>query len=1170
MSAEEKQISEITYYMDGAIISVALISHKDNIQNLKWVIDSGATDNYCTENMQVFTSYEPCRRAISVGGGHTVMGIGIGTVHGIHNVVHAPNLKYNLLSVGAMTRQGFKFDFKKKQCIIYQTDSKKKVFGVARLKQGLYRMNLQTHTTKHDQALIGDYKPQNLAKLWHSRLNHMSYQTLKKITAKASQQLKGVSIPRHHFDDKKGLQCDICALGKITSKGLPKKSVDARDHKPLDTISIDLMGPIKPRSRAHCKYTLVIVDVKTKYAWVRFIAKKSEAAEKMKEFINLAASHLNDYGSIKRIRSDNGKEFINEKMTKLVKKNDIIHETTVPYNSGQNGIAERFIRTITTNARCNLMNKKMANNLWDEAVSHAVHVYNRLPHGATGKTPIAMLKGKHPNLSYLRIFGADVTVLDEQISKSNRFKARGTKGTFLGYAQNCKGYRVLDAKTNKIYVRRHVHFNEVEPETKQSRAKPHKKVSSKAHKSKKARASNNKLNENKISKRIMVDDNPESEEEPEDYNIHTDEDDTYQSIGGQPNVEEAPVDDYEREEGKKPTDDEASTEEEVSQIRRSARARRNVVRMGMTPADDEASADEEIPSHRRSTRTRKNVERMGMIPGVKSFEPVRNNISLTAIAMQALKASVIHGRDIKTPRSYKTATRTENPYREEWKGAVKRELESMENLNVWTPVVLPKERKALRTTWVFKAKLDNDNRVKRFKARLCAMGNFQKEGIDYSSNTWAPVSRLPAVRTYLISMVNKGYKVTQMDVSTAYLWAPIKEDVYIMFPHGYENEDPTKNCLKLNKCIYGLKQAANAWYNELLKTLNKHGLKAIVADRCIYHKKVGEQEVYVLTFVDDILVSGHPKLVNGVAKLLKDHYKISIEDDITQLLGMRININQKNKSVTMDTEAYLHSMLEKFDMTMCKPVTTPMTEVPDKEEDLEAFPDPKHYMSAIGSLMYASLACRPDLTYSVGKLARKMANPSLGDWMRVKRVMRYIKGTINLGLFYDCKENILNVCYSDSDWGGDKKTSKSTSGGLILPITNCSPTEWFSKLQRTITLSTAIAELNAVTETVKMGMWHRLITKEMNNKDNDTVHIKCDNASAVKLASNTVQHSKIKHVMLKIRFIQEKIANNKVSITYVRTDDNIADLMTKALPRPKFEHFVNMIMKPIKGNLLME
>ena len=96
------------------------------------------------------------------------------------------------------------------------------------------------------------------------------------------------------------------------------------------------------------------------------------------------------------------------------------------------------------------------------------------------------------------------------------------------------------------------------------------------------------------------------------------------------------------------------------------------------------------------------------------------------------------------------------------------------------------------------------------------------------------------------------------------------------------------------------------------------------------------------------------------------------------------------------------------------------------------------------------------------------------------------------------------------------------------------------------------------------------MNKEMNNKDNDTVHIKCDNASAVKLASNTVQHSKIKHVMLKIRFIQEKIANNKVSITYVRTDDNIADLMTKALPRPKFEHFVNMIMKPIKGNLLME
>ena len=1147
-----------------------------NSQNMiTWVIDSGASDNFCKEPKHVFTNYLQNTSDVKFGGGGVANSPGTGIVHGIEDVLHVPGMTHNLLSVRILSSRGFAFVFDAETCKIVKPNGK--TLGTAKVQQGLYKISLPY---KFDaSANIADAKPQNDAYLWHQRLGHINYITLKNSTRGKNVKLHGVKIDPKAFDDKEGIHCDTCHKSKITKTGLPTKP-SKRETKALKRLSVDLLGPVGPRARSGAKYVLVIVDDATRYAWVRFISNKSDATAILKEFIGKLEKSMGKVGLIEILRSDNGTEFLNHEMDKFLKENNITRELTVPNNSGQNAISERFIRTLTTRGRCLLVHAQLQANLWDESTAFACHVYNRLPHTANKmQTPIFKLKNETPNLNYIRTFGCKVTVLDEKVSKKNRFSPRGKGGRFLGYTSGVKGYRIMMNKTGKIRSRRHVVFNELPSALNKPAATPMTSM-----KRKKNTNGNNEDgggddsasdndNEKKVRFNIpaapvdkrdadeKVTDAKSVDKRTPDEKIATSEAKDATEEDG----ENSPQDDVEENDGRQAPNEEDSESESGNddeqkhhntpdEPKRPRRTRTQVVKLGhhpqytYFPTYDPKDFEEEKEDPHVGLHTFK----------ITNTDGREKHIDLYALAAHESSATLVHGNDVITPKTYKQATSDSNPHKKEWIAAVKRELKAMSDMGVWVPETLPADRKAIKSTWVFKAKLDNDGNVKKFKARLCARGDMMIQGIDYTQ-TYAPVSRLPSVRIFIISMVKKNYTVVQLDVSTAYLYATLKETVYMKMPQGMENEKFT--CLRLVKSLYGLCQSANAWHLELKKTLIKFGMKPLISDPCVYYYQENGEEVYMLTYVDDLLAAGTTRLRNRLLDHLKSTYTCTQEDELVQMLGMRVNIDYKTKTVSFDVETYLEGVLTRFALHDSKPVATPMVTQQVKESQEELYPNVKQFMQATGSLMYASLTARPDITFAVVKLARKMAKPTLADWIAMKRIMRYIRGTTHLKLNYNCAGRVKLLATCDADWGGDEKTSRSTSGGAIFILDNSAPTEWISKLQRNITLSTAIAELNSIVVMVKMTIWTCLILKEMGLPALQPV-VKSDNTAAIRIAEATCMHSKVKHALLKVRFLQELIKEHKLRVEHIPTLKNPADAYTKALPRPKFESMRDQLNMP--------
>jgi hypothetical protein len=280
--------------------------------------------------------------------------------------------------------------------------------------------------------------------------------------------------------------------------------------------------------------------------------------------------------------------------------------------------------------------------------------------------------------------------------------------------------------------------------------------------------------------------------------------------------------------------------------------------------------------------------------------------------------------------------------------------------------------------------------------------------------------------------VNCNYLIHQMDVKSAYLNAPIDCELYMEQPKGFisTSEDGKKLVYRLKKSLYGLKQSASNWQDVLSRFFHHHGCYQSQYDQCIYTKFTQQGKLIYVVWVDDIIIAADCNAMMKYGKnILKEKFRMKDLGLISKFLGIQF-IHHSDGSVSMNQTQYLQSVLSKFGMESCNPRTT-LCEVKPSAYDCndETVIDEPEYRAIVGSLIYAMTCTRPDLSYIVTRLSQHLSRPNEGDWILLKQVLRYIKGTIDLSLhFTRSNEHLKLIGYSDSDWASCAEDRRSITG----------------------------------------------------------------------------------------------------------------------------------------------
>lgn len=492
-----------------------------------------------------------------------------------------------------------------------------------------------------------------------------------------------------------------------------------------------------------------------------------------------------------------------------------------------------------------------------------------------------------------------------------------------------------------------------------------------------------------------------------------------------------------------------------------------------------------------------------------------------------------------------------------WQEAVKIELNTLKENNTWEIVKKPNNCKIIDNKWIFKIKIDDEGKPGEYKARLVARGFQQADDIDFAE-IYAPVAKLTTLRI-LIAVANKlNLSIHQMDVKSAFLYGDIKDTVYMKIPEGVV-EEKDKVC-KLNKAIYGLKKSPKCWYEKFNQFIENEGFKRSLNDYCLYIKEIKIVKLYVLLYVDDLLIfSSDSSVVNGLKGALMRMFKMKDMGLVKNYLGINIDQDLENKVIKINQINYLKRVLERFNMQECNSVSTPMDpkfKIENSEsrhdQDLET-----KCRSLIGCLMYAMVGSRPDICAAISFLSRFQGQPSETLWNSLKRVLRYINGTLNLNLVYK-NSNVSDIItgYCDADWGGDLQDRKSTTGYMFTVYGAC--VSWASRKQKSVALSSCEAEYIALSQSTSEGCWIRSILLDLDVIDNSvSIHIYCDNESAIRVAKNPENHKRLKHVDIHWHFVRDKVSNGIVKLSHIRGNEQTADIFTKPLHKQLFVKFRN-------------
>ncbi|KAH9689176.1 retrovirus-related pol polyprotein from transposon RE1 [Citrus sinensis] len=425
-----------------------------------------------------------------------------------------------------------------------------------------------------------------------------------------------------------------------------------------------------------------------------------------------------------------------------------------------------------------------------------------------------------------------------------------------------------------------------------------------------------------------------------------------------------------------------------------------------------------------------------------------------------------------------------------WLQAMQEEYQALVKNQTWTLVQPTSPVKVVGNKWVFRIKHNADGSVSRYKARLVAKGFHQTQGIDYNE-TFSPVVKASTVKLIISLAILNHWSLRQVDINNAFL-------------HGYLTEERIQGHLLL-----------------------------------------------VLVYVDDIIVTGSDSTqIQQVITNLQTTFALKDLGELHYFLG--IQVTKTATGLHLSQTKYIADLLNKVKMQDCTPCSTPMAaNVPLTKTDSDLFANATLYRSTIGALQYATLT-RPEIAFLVNKLSQFLAAPTTNHWQACKRILRYLKGTLHMGLQYSNQGPLHIDCFSDADWAADRDDRKSIAGYCVYFGPNL--ISWCSKKQGVVSRSSTESEYRALAMAASEVLWLKSLLTEIGISLASTPVIWCDNQSAAALASNPKFHSRTKHIELDVHFLREKIANKSFQVSHVPSSHNSADILTKALAYHPFHY----------------
>ena len=1130
-----------------------------------WHVDSGASA-HLTGNKDWFIELHQCSPRTVTTADHGVLtctqrGTAVLiTPHSritIHDVLYVPSLTLNLVSVSALIKAGSRVRFTKTGCAI--RSSRNKLVARAVALNNIYSIYATPGAVDTAYTVSSGRSGPMDWQTAHARMGHLSPSSMKVLLDK---QL-AVAPPTPTSGTAADIDhCPGCLAGKSHRNPIPTEATH-RASRPLQIVHSDLCGPIQLTDAdgkvGPKQYIITFIDDYSRFAWVGITADKT-AETTLSTFVRYKVWAERYTGfKIQLLRTDGGGEYINDKFDTYLSIMGIERQRTTARTPQQNGVAERMNRTLCEAARAMLHAAGLPLAFWTHAVKTAAYLRNRSPTRAlTNATPYEAWRGDKPDLSHLRAFGCRAYMhLDK--TKRSKMEARSIPVIFVGYAPEAKAWLVYDPIGKQTHTSRDVTFHEsVAGSTLlAARAKPpadnSKSSSSSSSGNGAVVAAEPTDTTNSAMLEVLVSENED---------VSEDDGETEAKQPVRPDVAAEPID---------------------QQLQQANQALQGVPRESQQLGSDSPATDSSRPSTTppaassaavpavgaatsvtatQSTSSAKKARKRGNrlqreLDNLRSYNALGNKEQPDEQQHDALFAFAVQvGTSISEPRTYNEAVCS--PHRVQWERAMQDELDSIKANDTYTLVPLPPARQAIGCKWVYKIKRHADGSIDRYKARLVAKGYSQLHGIDFTE-TFAPVVRFPSLRAILAIAAAADYEIHQMDVKTAFLNGDLDEDIYMQQPDGYRAAgDQAHHVWKLNKSLYGLKQAGRAWNKKMDAALVELGFRSLHSDSCVYVRRDGSSVLFVLVYVDDLLL-----VANNAAQLANTKAALSSRFDMKDMgkahfiLGVQIRRNRAKRQLYLSQAEYVRAILERFGMQDCKPAASPMSTGVKllKAESCEGSAEGSShdsmadipYASAVGALMYAALATRPDIAYAVTALCQFMSAPDISHWHAAKRVFRYLQGTQHHELVYGWNggKNQPLYGYSDSDWGNDVNDRRSFTGWVFL--LHDGAVSWQSCKQPTVALSSVEAEYMAATQATREAVWWRAFLTELGLPPTAATTIYKDSQGAIALGKNPEHHKRTKHIDIQHHYVREQVAAGTVVSHYISTDDMLADVLTKPL-----------------------
>ncbi|GJP40682.1 hypothetical protein CLOM_g333 [Closterium sp. NIES-68] len=959
----------------------------------------------------------------------------------------------------------------------------------------------------------------------HRRLGHVAMPLLQQLHKEEA--VKGLKLSGQPNDTK----CETCLLSKFTR--FPFHGVAGKSKAALELVHMDLVGPFPVRGSKGERYFLTIVDDWSRLMWAYPLKQKDHAASTIRDdwlpFVERQSGH-----PCKSIRTDRGGEFLGGDLTAWLKKQGIEHQLTMSYTPQSNGVAERANRTILETARALLIESGLGNSMWPHAVRHATVARNRVLTKVADDmwVPLERWLGKKPPVDMLRVFGCMAVA---HVPKPYRTKlgASALWCVHLGLAAESKGWLLWEPSKNVLFDSRDVKFVE-------------NIMYGKWEKQPEARVTQ-QLEE--ITMHFDL-------SEPEDSEVTAPTASGTDEGSNEDIAADAEVKDPEQQQ------QEASKTPSLPKRRKQiGGGRKDWVKVKewvnptIYPARTRMATRKLLSSTSEGATTEQQEQAQGEDTVLFLGDDQESDDEEPVYCFYA---------PIQPPSMDHALA---GPQRGKWLVSRDAEYNSQMENHTWDLVYLPNGKKAIQCKWLAKIKTDEKGEPSVYKSRLVAKGFQQKEKEDYKE-VFAPTAKSPTLRVLLAVAAVRKWKVKQMDIVTAFLYGIVEEEVYMVQPPGYE--DGTGRVCKLNKAIYGLKQAPRCWYNRLASALEGIGFRANACDESLFLMGEGESLVLLLVYVDDILLfSSSDKEIDGVQRKLTEQFKCKSLGEARYYLGMHIERDTERGWLKLHQGQYINTLAEKYSLQEEREVVTPLPSefklIKATEGEGVESEDQRQFQSMVGSLLYAAVHTRPDISFAVEQLARVVQNPTEEQCGAAERVVRYLKSYPTVGVQYSAsaqlrqkgvevlqekgeqlgEEKVFLSCFADATWASEHEDSSSV-GGYICMVGG-GPVSWRSKKQSETALSSVESESMAIFHAAKEIIWLRRLLKEIGHEQTCATPLFSDSKGAIAMARNAVLHGLNKHMKIKWHWLRKEVKLGTLDPIYVKTQQQPADFLTKRL-----------------------